>query len=57
MNLYYQWDYTAKTAIDQIKMKNYPDVLKDYGKNILLVGICYDKHTKKHDCIIESVKY
>ena len=30
--------------------------LKDYHGNLLLVGINYDKSTKKHECVIESMK-
>lgn len=53
-----KWDKSAKTAIDQIKEKHYPDILKGYGGKILLVGISYDKDRnsdKKHHCQIESI--
>ena len=53
-----KWDDTAKTAIKQIKDKNYPDKLKSFEK-ILLVGISYEKDiekNKKHRCIIEEYK-
>jgi hypothetical protein len=46
----------AKTAIEQIKAKQYPKSLKDYKGNILLVGISYDKETKEHTCEIEEVE-
>ena len=49
-----KWNYSAKTAIKQIREKNYPEVLKDYGGNILLVGITYNKKTRKHNCRIEK---
>ncbi len=49
-----KWNQSADTAIKQIKEKNYPSVLKDYTDNILLVGINYDKKSKKHSCIIEK---
>ena len=29
---------------------------KDYQGNLLLVGINYDKATKKHECVIEKIK-
>ncbi|MBR6599151.1 MAG: PD-(D/E)XK nuclease domain-containing protein, partial [Oscillospiraceae bacterium] len=50
-----KWDKDADTAIKQIKEKRYSGTLKGYGKEILLVGVNYDKDTKKHECIIESV--
>jgi len=46
---------SAETAIDQIKTKNYTGALKDYGKEIVLVGINYDTKTKKHSCVIEWI--
>ena len=50
-----KYDKSAKSAIQQIKDRHYPDVLKNYDK-ILLVGINYDKDSdnKKHECIIEE---
>lgn len=50
-----KWDKDADTAIKQIYEKNYPTGLKDYLDNLLIVGINYDKKTKKHECKI--VKY
>jgi hypothetical protein len=44
----------AKTAIEQIKAKQYPSSLSQYKGNILLVGINYDKETKEHTCVIEE---
>jgi len=49
-----KWNKTAKSAIDQIKKKNYPAALDEYQGSLLLVAVNYDKKTKKHDCIIES---
>ena len=48
----------AEGAIAQIKNRNYPDILKNYTNEILLVGISYDKDDpdKKHTCIIESLQ-
>jgi hypothetical protein len=45
---------SADSAIDQIKNRNYPQVLEDSGNDILLVGVNYDEKTKKHTCRIES---
>ena len=30
--------------------------LEDYQGNLLLVGINYDKTTKKHECVIERIQ-
>ena len=49
-----KWDRTAKGAISQIKSKNYVSALKEYKGNILLVGVNYEKKTKKHQCRIEK---
>ena len=49
-----KWNKSAYTAIDQIKDRNYPSSLLEYTGNILLVGINYDKKTKKHECVIEE---
>lgn len=49
-----KYDKTAEGAIQQIKEKNYVQSLEHYKNNLLLVGINYDKKTKKHECIIEK---
>lgn len=51
-----KWDQSACAAIKQIKDKEYPQSLQEYQGNILLVGINYDKKTKKHGCVIEKWK-
>lgn len=48
-----KWNKSAKAAISQIKNRQYPQSLKDYAGDILLVGIDYDKSTKEHECVIE----
>ena len=54
-----KWNKSAEGAIDQIMKKKYPDALKDYGSEIVLVGINYDKDAepgnRKHSCRIERV--
>ncbi len=51
-----KWDKSTKGAIQQIKERNYPNVLRGIaGRNILLVGINYDVRTKKHSCKIENI--
>lgn len=49
-----KWDKKVDAAIEQIKRKEYCQSLKEYQGNILLVGINYNKRTKKHQCIIEE---
>lgn len=51
-------DDAAETAIEQIKARNYPDVIKDFGGDVLLVGISYEKkdRDKKHRCVIEEIE-
>ena len=48
-----KWDKSVSGALDQIREKNYGDALEEYQGKILLVGINYDKKTKKHECGIE----
>ena len=48
-----KWDQSAKTAIHQIKERQYPKFFGD-AKQVLLVGISYDRKTKQHDCKIEE---
>ena len=45
--------HDAETAIRQILEKNYVGVLTDYVGDVLLVGINYDKKSKKHSCKIQ----
>lgn len=49
-----KWDHTAQGAINQIKEKKYMGALKDYADKLLLVGINYNKKSKKHECMIEG---
>ncbi len=49
-----KWDKSANAAISQIKERQYPESLRGYAGNILLVGIDYDKKTKEHVCEIAS---
>ena len=50
-----KWNETAESAVEQIKSKNYPAVLKEYSGEILLVGINYNEKTKEHSCKIENI--
>lgn len=49
-----KYNKSAESAIQQIKDKNYPDCLKDYSGEVLLVGISYDDN-KRHYCRIEKI--
>ena len=51
-----KWDKSAVGALEQIKEKHYGNILEDYQGNLLLVGINYNKTTKKHECVIENIK-
>ena len=48
-----KWNQSEQGAIEQIKKKEYVKVLEEYSGKILLVGINYDKKSKKHGCVIE----
>ena len=50
-----KWNKPAESAIEQIRNNNYPVVLRNYGGDILLVGINYNEKEKKHNCIIERL--
>jgi len=56
-----KYNKNAKTAMNQIKEKQYPQKLERYQDNLLLIGIKYDKkakrngkYYKRHTCIIEN---
>jgi hypothetical protein len=51
-----KWNQEAEGAVKQIKERNYPKVLTNYGGRIVLVGINYDDDTKKHECVIEEYR-
>ena len=53
-----KWNKSAEGAVAQILNKKYPESLKDFGSDIVLVGISYDKDApggKKHTCRIVKV--
>ena len=51
-----KWDKSSYGALEQIKERHYGNALKDYQGNILLVGVNYNKATKKHECVIEAIQ-
>ena len=50
-----KWKQDAKTALDQIRERNYPSSLKEYVGDIILCGINYDPKSKEHTCVIERI--
>jgi len=53
MILELKWDLSVIAAIQQIKDRQYTEILKGYKDNALLIGITYDKVSKRHECTIE----
>ena len=55
-----KWNRSAESAIDQIRRKQYPEAIREYTGEILLVGINYDKNAKagnrRHTCRIERLQ-
>ena len=55
-----KWNKSAEGAIAQIMNRNYPSVLDNINRSILLVGITYDKDAgvgkRKHSCKIIEYK-
>ena len=49
-----KWNKDTETALYQIKDRRYPESIRNYTGEILLVGINYDKNSKKHQCLIEK---
>lgn len=50
-----KWDKSDEGAIKQIRDKHYPEVMEDFGGDILLVGINYSTKTQVHSCKIERL--
>ncbi|MCD8370999.1 MAG: PD-(D/E)XK nuclease domain-containing protein, partial [Clostridiales bacterium] len=48
-----KYNKDADTAMAQIKEKRYDGRLREYFGNLIMVGINYDKSTRKHTCLIE----
>ena len=53
-----KWNQSAEGAIEQIRNRRYPEAVREYGGDILLVGISYSKEEpageRKHRCRIEK---
>jgi len=50
-----KWNWSANGAMEQIKNKKYIKALENHVGKVLLVGINYDKKTRKHECMIEEI--
>ena len=50
-----KYDRSGRSAISQIREKQYPQVLEGYSGEIVLVGVNYDKDSKEHSCVIEKI--
>ena len=50
-----KWDKTAAGAMRQIADRQYSEVIKDYRDNTLLIGINYEKESKRHECVIKRL--
>lgn len=49
-----KYNRSAQEAIAQIRQKQYAQAMGQVADRVLLVGINYDKGTKKHQCVIEE---
>jgi hypothetical protein len=49
-----KWDRSPEAAISQVRERDYPAVLRGFGGPILLVGITYERKSKRHVCHIEE---
>ena len=50
-----KYDQSAETAISQIHDNRYGSTLQKYVGDVILVGINYNKMTKRHECKIERI--
>ncbi len=50
-----KWDQPVRAAVDQMRERDYPQVLRGLGVPILLVAVTYDAKTKEHSCRIERI--
>lgn len=50
-----KYNKSAEEALGQIKARSYVKRLENVANEILLIGINYDKKSKKHQCLIERV--
>ncbi len=51
-----KWNKSSQGALEQIKERDYPAVLKDYDGDVVMVGISYDVKKKEHSCHLECTR-
>ena len=51
-----KWNKDPESAIEQILDRDYPQVLRNWGGPMLLVGVSYDPKTKQHACRIVELR-
>lgn len=51
-----KWNKPVCAAIEQIKHRDYPAVLRHWHGEIVLVGVSYDEKTGEHEALIERVE-
>ena len=52
-----KYDSSAEKALEQIHEKKYIRRFPDYVHSAILVGINYNKNTKRHECVMEKVEF
>ena len=52
-----KYDSSAEKALEQIHEKKYIKGFPDYVHSAILVGINYNKNTKRHECAMEKVEF
>ncbi|MDE5570454.1 MAG: ATP-binding protein, partial [Prevotella sp.] len=52
-----KYNKSADAAIEQIHRKQYQSKVLQAHEEVILVGINYDRESKRHECRIESVRY
>ena len=50
-----KYDRSAAEAVEQIRKKDYARDMLQVTDKVLLVGINYEKASKRHRCIIEEI--
>ncbi len=50
-----KYNKDARTAIDQIHERKYPEALRGLSNELIIVGINYDSTSKTHSCAIETL--
>lgn len=50
-----KWNRPAHAAIEQVKRRDYPAVLRSWAGAVVLVGVSYDERTGKHEAVIEKL--